>query len=325
MATPICAVKAAARSDWPATIGDVKSFIQAALDVRTLDPLLKSLFIMGSMVEARDPYTGGHIWRVSQFARRLAEAGGLPPAVVARVALGGFLHDLGKIGVPDAILRKPDQLTDAEFAIIRTHPETGQRLLAEHPLAALVEPAVLGHHERPDGSGYPRGLKGAALSLDARLVGICDAFDAMTSNRPYRRGLPLDMATGIIREQLGRQFDSEWGERFIRLVESGALDGIIGHTEPGIPVQPCPICGPTIVVRHDNREGDLVYCRNCGTEVKVHRQDGQFTVEPTGRKGTAEDLQPEADLMGIHEMLQQFAHPAIHSLKQTFWPHLWIR
>lgn len=162
-----------------------------------VEHLLKSLFVMASMVEARDPYTGGHLWRVSQFSRILAEDAGLPSNVVARIALGGFLHDLGKIGVPDAILNKPDKLTDEEYEVIKTHPEVGSRLLADHPLADLARSAILSHHEMPDGRGYPHGLSGAAISVDASIVGICDAFDAMTSTRPYRKGMPISKALSI--------------------------------------------------------------------------------------------------------------------------------
>lgn len=122
--------------------------------------LVASLLVMAWMVEARDPYTGGHLWRVSRYAELLAEALGWQPADIARVAIGGFLHDLGKIGIPDAILTKRERLTDDEYDVIRTHPDIGARLLAGHPLAALVNDAVLFHHERPDGNGYPRKRSG---------------------------------------------------------------------------------------------------------------------------------------------------------------------
>jgi HD-GYP domain-containing protein (c-di-GMP phosphodiesterase class II) len=108
---------------------------------------------MASLVEACDPYTGGHLWRVSQFSRLLAEGAGLPDSGVARISLSGFLHDVGKIGVPDAILNKPYRLTDEEYEIIKTHPEVGERLSLGHTLAALARSAVLSHHETPDGQG----------------------------------------------------------------------------------------------------------------------------------------------------------------------------
>jgi HD-GYP domain-containing protein (c-di-GMP phosphodiesterase class II) len=163
--------------------------------------LLRSLLLMAWFVEARDPYTGGHLWRVSRYAKLLGEAAGLPAADVARVSLGGFLHDLGKIGIPDAVLRKSSALNDDEYAIVRTHPELGWRMLSGHPLAELVKEAVYSHHERPDGKGYPRGLRADELHLDARIVGLCDAFDAMTSSRPYRAGMSRGQALAIIQNQ----------------------------------------------------------------------------------------------------------------------------
>ena len=266
--------------------------------------LLKSLFVMASMVEARDPYTGGHLWRVSQFSRILAEDGGLPANKVSRIALGGFLHDLGKISVPDAILNKPDKLTAEEYEVIKTHPEVGSRLLADHPLAGLARSAILSHHETPDGRGYPHGLSGQAISMDASIVGICDAFDAMTSTRPYRKGMPTGKALGIIQENLGRQFHAAWGQRFVRLGESGKLDHIIGHSEQGIPLQTCPMCGPTIVINRRHLHGDHVYCRSCGGEASVDRSGGRLSIAPTGRRGSMRDLEPEIDSNLLDELVR---------------------
>lgn len=272
-----------------------------------LEDLLKSLYVMASLVEARDPYTGGHLWRVSQFSRLMSEDAGLPGTDVARIALGGFLHDLGKIGVPDAILNKPDRLTGEEYAVIKTHPEVGNRLLSGHPLADLARAAVLSHHETPDGNGYPHRLSGDAIALDARIVGICDAFDAMTSTRPYRRGMAVGKALAIIEENLGRQFDRALGERFVRMGRAGLLDRIVGHSEAGIPLQECPMCGPTIVVRRDHHTGDPVYCRHCGNEARVERDGEIIHVTPTGRKGTPENLQPEIDAALIDSLVREAA------------------
>lgn len=280
-----------------------------------IDELLKSLYVMASMVEARDPYTGGHLWRVSQYSRILATDSGLPDTDVARIALGGFLHDLGKIGVPDAILNKPDRLSEEEYAVIKTHPEVGNRLLSEHPLAELARAAVLCHHEMPNGKGYPQRLAGKDIPLDARIVGICDAFDAMTSNRPYRRGMPLAKALGIIEENLDTQFDRELGSRFVALGQAGALDTIVGYSEPGIPVQECPLCGPTIVVRRRNRSGDLVYCRHCGGEAVVERDGAAVHVSSTGRKGSEEDLEPDVDIDLIDALIRETARHIKDSAK----------
>lgn len=257
--------------------------------------LLASLLTMAWFVEARDPYTGGHLWRVSRYARLLAEAAGFNDADAARVSLGGFLHDLGKVGVPDAILRKPDRLTDGEYAVIKTHPSVGQRMLSGHPLARLVSDAVLLHHERPDGLGYPRGLAGAAIPTMARVVGICDAFDAMTSHRPYRAGMARGKAIAIIQEFRGTQFDDRFSNVFIALGEAGRLDHVIGHSDEGIPLQSCPMCGPTLVLRREQEVGDHLYCRNCTGEFLLEAHAGELRATPTGKQGQAPDLEPEAD------------------------------
>jgi hypothetical protein len=277
--------------------------VQPAPPPSHAEQMLQSLFVMAWFVEARDPYTGGHLWRVSQFSRLLAEHSGLASADVARIALGGFLHDLGKVGVPDAILRKPDRLTDDEYTVIKTHPEVGARLLAGHPLAELARSAILHHHETPDGTGYPHRLAGHAIPIDARIVGICDAFDAMTSTRPYRRGMPVEQALEIIERNLDRQFDGRHGEHFLALGRAGVLHHVVGHSDHGIPLQPCPMCGPTIVVRRNQKNGDVVYCRNCGGEAVVERDDHHLTVRPTGNQGAPGQLEPEADLDIIGELV----------------------
>lgn len=267
--------------------------------------LLKSLFAMASFVEARDPYTGGHLWRVSQFSRILAEDMDLPPNVVARIGLGGFLHDLGKIGVPDAVLNKPDKLTTEEYELIKTHPEVGSRLLADHPLANLARSAILSHHEMPNGRGYPHGLSGETITVDASIVGICDAFDAMTSTRPYRKGMPVSKALSIIQENLGSQFHAERGKRFIELGEAGSLDHVVGHSEPGIPLQECPMCGPTIVISRHHQNGNHVYCRSCGSEAAVKREADHLSIVPTGRRGSRQALEPEIDNNLLIELVQE--------------------
>lgn len=272
-----------------------------------IEELLKSLFVMASLVEARDTYTGGHLWRVARFSQVLAEAIDLPRTDIARIALGGFLHDLGKVGVPDAILNKPDRLTEDEYAVIKTHPEVGARALSGHPLAELVRAAILSHHETPDGKGYPYGLQSADIPLDARIVGVVDAFDAMTSTRPYRRGMPISKALDILQENLGRQFDKTLGEVFIRMGREGKLDHIVGHTDLGIPLQDCPECGPTIVVRRDQQNGAYVYCRKCTYKTTVIRSNGQISIADTELHGTPEELQPEVDIALISELVGQAA------------------
>lgn len=272
--------------------------------------LLASLLAMAWFVEARDPYTGGHLWRVSRYARLLAQGAGHRAADVARAELGGFLHDLGKIGVPDAILRKPATLTDDEYAVIRTHPDMGLRMLAGHPLSGLVKDAIHLHHERPDGKGYPLGLGADAIPAIARIVGICDAFDAMTSHRPYRAGMPRDRALRILAEGCDRQFDRRLAERFIALGKAGILDHVLGHSDAGIPLYECPNCGPTLVLRRGDAPGQHIYCRNCSSEFELISRGEALAVRPTGRTGTARDLEPEPDL----ELIERTVRIAVDAL-----------
>jgi len=258
--------------------------------------LMESLLAMAWFVEARDPYTGGHLWRVSRYAWLLAQAVELPEVDVARISLGGFLHDLEKIGVPDAILRKPDQLTEEEYAVIKTHPDIGLRMLAGHPLAMLVAEAVSKHHERPDGRGYPYGLSGEQIPLDARIVGICDAFDAMTRHRPYRAGMPEQRALSVLKTEAGHQFDAALVDAFLVLGQHGKLSPIMGHSDDGIPLRSCPMCGPTLAIRREQKAGEQIYCRNCSGEFELTQDDeNRLQATPTGKTGNAKDLEPEAD------------------------------
>jgi len=265
------------------------------------EQLFASLLVMAWVVEARDPYTGGHLWRVSRFAELLARRAGLSASETAQVALGGFLHDLGKIGIPDALLNKRDRLTEDEYEVIKTHPEVGYRLLLGHPLAELVADAIRLHHETPDGRGYPLGLAGSEIPRMARIIGICDAFDAMTSSRPYRVGMPLEQALAIIREQLGRQFDRTLGELFIGLGEEGTLTHIVGHSDQGIPLQSCIQCGPIIVMRRGQQPGEQLYCPACHGQ---YRLEADQKLVATGQRGSAADLKPQAD----EELIGRFLH-----------------
>lgn len=277
--------------------------------------LLASLLTMAWFVEARDPYTGGHLWRVSRYARLLAEHAGFDPAEAARISLGGFLHDLGKVGVPDAILRKADRLTEDEYAVIKTHPAIGMRMLAGHPLAPLVRDAVHLHHERPDGKGYPRGLKGDSIPAMASIVGICDAFDAMTSTRPYRQGMPRSKALAILAAEKGTQFHTRFTDVFLGLGEADQLDHIMGHSDEGIPLQSCPMCGPTLVLRKDYPPGRRIYCPSCTGEFELKQIEGSLIATPTGHQGKPADLEPEADT----ELIQRTVMTAARALPAGDW------
>jgi HD-GYP domain-containing protein (c-di-GMP phosphodiesterase class II) len=270
------------------------------------ESLLNTLLGLSMIVEARDPYTGGHLWRVSQFSKLLALEAGLSQREIALCEIGGFLHDLGKVGVSDAILNKPDRLTDGEYAIIKTHPSVGGRLLSRHPLANLAYEAVVGHHERPDGQGYPQGLAGEVIPEVARIVSIADAFDAMTSTRAYRKGMPMEKALGIIGDGLGSQFDAQLAKYFLTLSASDQLAHIVGHSEPGLPLFQCG-CGAPLAIRSAQRDGEYVYCHCCGGESRLSRQGDVRTLEMTGEMGDAAVLAPDSDPDLIGAMVEEIA------------------
>jgi HD-GYP domain-containing protein (c-di-GMP phosphodiesterase class II) len=268
--------------------------------------LLSSLLTMAWAVEARDPYTGGHLWRVSQMSRLVAKSAGLSALEIETIALGGFLHDLGKIAVPDRILTKADRLTDDEFALIRNHPEAGWRLVMDHPLAALVEAPIRSHHEMPNGKGYPLGLSAAEIPQAAKIVGLCDAFDAMTSTRPYRAGMPVEKALSIIEQNLGGQFDEALGQVFLDIGKTGAFNHIVAHSDHGIPLLTCPACGPVVVMRRDQVIGEHLYCRCCAAEFELAEDNtgGKIAVA-TGHSGTEVQLHDTADKRVIDEVLDR--------------------
>lgn len=271
------------------------------------ESLLNTLLGLSMIVEARDPYTGGHLWRVSQFSRLLAQHAGLSRRDISLCEVGGFLHDLGKVGVPDAILNKPDRLTEAEYDIIKTHPSVGGRLLSSHPLAGLAMDAVVAHHERPDGRGYPHGIAGDVIPEVARIVSIADAFDAMTSTRAYRKGMPTGKAFSIIGSELGSQFDQNLGKHFLALERVTDIAHIVGHSESGIPLLPCPSCSAPVVARATQRDGEHIYCRACGGESRLHKQDGLLQLEMTGATGDASVLAPDCDTDLIGAMVTEIA------------------
>lgn len=154
----------------------------------------------------KDPVTRQHVIRVGELAMRAAERCGLDPLALRAVGLGALLHDVGKLMTPDAILTKVGPLSDGERAIIERHPIDGEALLAGYPHLAQAAKIVRGHHERPDGGGYPDGLTAAEIPLRASIVSVVDAWDAMVSDRPYRHGMPAQRAEAILREGAGTQW-----------------------------------------------------------------------------------------------------------------------
>jgi HD-GYP domain-containing protein (c-di-GMP phosphodiesterase class II) len=179
-------------------------------------------YILKTLLQAlreRDPYTYGHCRRVGRNARLLAQAAGLSESEQNIIEYASVFHDIGKMGIPDAILLKPGRLTEAEETAMREHPVRSAEIvgpLEVVPFFKATLPGILHHHERIDGLGYPFGMKGDTIPLHARIILIADTFDAMTTSRPYRKGLPHDVAYKELRTFAGRQFDDQLVKIFLQ-------------------------------------------------------------------------------------------------------------
>lgn len=197
----------------------VAAAVRTALLMNELDGAEAIIAGMAEAVEAKDPYTRGHADRVTAYAIALADAAGLNRSLRDIIARAGPLHDVGKIGVPDTVLGKPGRLTDEEFALIKRHPAIGADIC--RPLRSLhrLLAGIRSHHEAYNGDGYPDGLMGTAIPLEARVLAIADTYDAMTSNRPYRTGMPADRALSIIARNDGPQWDPALVAAFLTLHE----------------------------------------------------------------------------------------------------------
>jgi putative nucleotidyltransferase with HDIG domain len=179
--------------------------------------------VIANAVEARDPYTAGHTERVTQIALETARELGWTREQQEILEFGGLLHDIGKVGVADAILRKPGRLTDDEYREMKQHPIIGARMLEGVGVLRPVLPYVLYHQERYDGKGYPFGLAGTEIPIEGRMLAVVDTFDAMTSNRPYRKALSVEESVAEIVRNRGTQFDPEVVDAFVRVVQRGQL------------------------------------------------------------------------------------------------------
>ena len=192
--------------------GDQEAPLQEALPGQP--STVQLVTALAAAIDAKDHYTNGHSEHVASLASDLARATGASEELVELVRIGGQLHDIGKIGIPESILNKPDRLTEEEWAIMRMHPDIGARILAPISTLRRAIPLVRHHHERWDGQGYPHGLRGESIPLGARMICICDAYDTMTSDRPYRRALDHDEAVRRLRADAGTQFDPTLVEVF---------------------------------------------------------------------------------------------------------------
>jgi len=181
--------------------------------------ICQSLLGLANALEAKDPYTRGHSQRVGAWSGRLAAALGLPAEQVDSVTQAGLLHDIGKIGVPEAILRKRGELDHDEWALLRKHPLIGAQIVAPFEFFAAGALAIRHHHERWDGSGYPDGLTGRAIPLGARIVAVADVFDALIVERPYGAVLARDAAVAYLAGEAGRTFDADVVHALVALVQ----------------------------------------------------------------------------------------------------------
>jgi len=249
------------RSPWqkPFTMADLRladalaANVSAGIECAQLFRKQRALFlntitILAQAVELRDEYTGGHTQRVSAYAILLGQRLGMSEPDMERITLGTPLHDIGKIGIDDAILRKPDRLTPDEFEQMKLHTIKGDEIVQTIPDLEPIRPIVRSHHERWDGRGYPDGLGGEAISPLARVVALADAFDAMTSDRPYRKGVAPVAAFAEIQKMSGSQFDPHFTAAFLSI-----QDDIVREMKVGVTTRPpeqrtkkVPTCEPTV-------------------------------------------------------------------------------
>jgi putative nucleotidyltransferase with HDIG domain len=210
----------------------------------------KTLEVLAQAVEMRDDYTGGHTKRVTRYAIMLARKMELPPDQLELIEIGTPLHDIGKIGINDEILLKPGRLTAQEFAVMQGHTTMGAEILSLIPEMQPIIPIVRNHHERWDGTGYPDRLAGEEIPLLARIVSVADAFDAMTSNRPYhsdRKGMPAGTAFAEVENQAGRQFDPRCAAAFLEMRQQvmQTMIELMPGTEIGAVIPPTTSDSPT--------------------------------------------------------------------------------
>jgi putative nucleotidyltransferase with HDIG domain len=182
------------------------------------------LFDLARAIEARDPYSSGHAARVTALAEVLAARLGWDEEQIEVLRIGAALHDIGKLTVSEHLLRKPGPLSDHELSEVRSHPEQGARMVALIGTMRSAVPCVLHHHERWDGGGYPTGSAGDAIPAEARVLAVVDAFDAMTSDRPYRPALPTEYALSELERCAGTQFDPDVVSVFVEAWRQGTFE-----------------------------------------------------------------------------------------------------
>src|SRR5262249_13831056 len=208
---------------------EMRVVVERAVQAQTQAALMAAIKVLAATIEARDPYTGGHVARVGAYTAAIARELGWPADRLPVLEFAAALHDLGKIGVEDRILRKPGPLDSAEQVKMRQHAAMGARILdsvpslSEDSFLEMARSCALYHQEHYDGRGYPEGLAGSAIPLEARIVAVADTFDAMTTDRPYRAALPTSDAIAEIQRCAGTQFDPDVVAAFLRAVTRGTI------------------------------------------------------------------------------------------------------
>ena len=238
-----------------------------------------TLVVLANAVELRDHYTAGHIWRVTNFAVEMARELGWDEERIKLVEMGGVLHDIGKISVDNAILSKSGMLTSEEYEKIKLHPERGAWLMRDSFMLKPLIPFCLYHHEHYDGSGYPFGLDGSDIPAEGRLIAVADAFDALTSNRPYHDALPIDEAVGKIVASRGAHFDPECVDALVRCYRDRRLDHIFQEYMKNKKSIICPFCSTFIRIPEEDDLSETFDCPVCRRKIQLHRDANGYSGE----------------------------------------------
>jgi HD-GYP domain-containing protein (c-di-GMP phosphodiesterase class II) len=210
---------------------------------------------LAAAIDGKDPYTRGHSERVSRFSVATAEGLGLADDEIEKVRVSALLHDVGKISIDDNILKKPGALDDREYIIMKTHPQKGYKIMSQIPAMREFLPGMYMHHEMINGEGYPQGLKGDEIPIQALIVSVADTFDAMTTDRPYQKGLDLETALTRLKSFVGSRYNARVVAAFIAACEAGRIrPGVTrlkrkqsDYVGPSIPAGPIPQASDSIV------------------------------------------------------------------------------
>jgi HD-GYP domain-containing protein (c-di-GMP phosphodiesterase class II) len=199
-------------------VGDLQ---RAANENREL--FIGTVKALAAAIDGKDPYTRGHSERVSRFSIAIAQGLELSDEEIEKIRISALLHDVGKIGIDDNVLKKPAALTDEEFTLMKTHPQKGFKIMSQIPAMKEFLPGMYMHHEMIDGRGYPQGLKGDEIPLMARIVSVADTFDAMTTDRPYQQAMKFEDALALIKKFVGTRYDERVVASLVAACESGQV------------------------------------------------------------------------------------------------------